>query len=72
MSEVKFEWNDNLDKDLFDQISTNMSKILSEVVCPTHGERPTVLIKGAGLQDLTFEVRGCCDDLVQRSLKQLQ
>lgn len=72
MSNVRFELNSGWDKALARQIADNVSKKLSSVSCPTHGGRPEVVVKGRGLDDLRFEVHGCCEDLVQRSLKQLQ
>jgi len=60
------------DKALAGQIAANVSEKLSIVSCPTHGGRPEAVVNGRDLDDLRLEVHGCCEDLIQRSLKQLQ
>ena len=37
---------------------------LAKVTCPVHGEAPKVTAKGDSAENLTLEVSGCCDRLV--------
>jgi len=32
--------------------------------CPVHGKRPTVVGKGRSADKMTFEVEGCCEELI--------
>lgn len=33
--------------------------------CPEHGKSPTVVAKGRDVSKLSFEMRGCCDKLIE-------
>lgn len=82
MSNVRFEINgrsvspsrlqDEFEKAIYSQVRDNIAKALRGVRCSEHGEAPTVIVKGRSMSDLKFEVQGCCQDLIDRSLKQLQ
>jgi hypothetical protein len=72
MINVRFEFNKGWEKDLAREISGNVAKLLQGVTCPEHGERPRVVVKGRGLEDMSFEVHGCCESLIQKALSRLQ
>ena len=82
MANVRFEvggrtvspdrFADELEKGIYSQVSENISKALRGVRCVEHGEVPTVIVKGRSMKDLKFEVHGCCQDLIDRSFKQLK
>lgn len=61
-----------LEKAAFTQVRDNITKALRDVRCSEHGARPTVVVKGTSLDNLKFEVHGCCENLIQRSLQKLQ
>ena len=72
MGNVKIEFRDGWESDLAKQIGTNVAAKLESVTCPTHGQHPTVVVKGRTLDDLGFEISGCCQDLVDKALAQLR
>jgi hypothetical protein len=39
--------------------------------CNKHGREPSVLVKGQDLDNLEYEVSGCCEDLINKAKKTL-
>jgi hypothetical protein len=72
MADVKIEFRDGWESDLAKQVGANVANKLRSVTCPTHGQAPTVVVKGRTLDELGFEVRGCCQQLVDKALAQLR
>lgn len=60
-----------LEKAILQDISSSISQSLRSVRCTVHGERPKVRCKGRKLDKLTFEISGCCENLVERATKKL-
>lgn len=54
------------------QIADSVKKSLSSVRCSEHGQRPTVKVKGRNLDNLSFEVKGCCQSLIDRAISKLK
>ena len=44
---------------------------LAKVICPDHGEYPRVLASGDSADNLTIEVSGCCEKLVDWAEREL-
>ena len=63
---------DAIEKAVYQQVSDTVKKSLSSVRCPEHGQRPTVKIKGRNLDNLSFEVNGCCQDLIDLAINKLK
>lgn len=51
--------------DLKEQIQREVSRIR----CPIHGQVARVRASGQGIDRLSWEIDGCCDDLVERVKK---
>lgn len=45
---------------------------LSLATCPTHGAAPSVLCRGTSLKDLSLEISGCCDALIEEAKRALE
>jgi nitrogenase subunit NifH len=61
-----------LEKAILTNLSDSIAKALRGVTCPEHGGRPTVRCSGRKLDKLTFEVTGCCSDLIERATAKLR
>lgn len=61
-----------VEKAILTGVQNNIRQALRTVTCHDHGGRPSVVVKGSSLNNLTFEVHGCCEDLVKRSLEKLK
>lgn len=82
MIDVSFEINgrkvspnrvgDALEKAILQEVADNVKKALSSVRCREHGERPRVKVKGRSLDSLSFEVEGCCQELIDAAGKKLK
>lgn len=61
-----------LEKAVFQEVADNIKKSLSSVRCSEHGERPKVKVKGRNLDNLSYEVKGCCQSLIDKAIKKLK
>ena len=60
-----------IEQAMLSEITNSVNKSLYSVSCPTHHQKPKVLIKGKNLNNLSFEISGCCDELIQKSVAKL-
>lgn len=56
-----------LERMMLQQIINMVKKELKDIICSEHGERPQVTLKGKKLDNLSFEVTGCCQDLIDQA-----
>jgi hypothetical protein len=47
-------------------------KSVGSAQCSEHAQRPKVKVKGRNLDSLSFEVSGCCDQLIEAVKKKLK
>ena len=62
---------DALEEAVLANLSESISKSLRSVHCAEHGERPKVKCKGRKLDNLTFEISGCCENLIEQAKNRL-
>lgn len=55
---------DALESAMLRGVRDHVTKRLSGVRCPDHGSAPAVVARGRTLKELTFEVSGCCQKLI--------
>jgi hypothetical protein len=48
-----------------------VKKKVGSVRCPKHGQAPTIAVKGATLNKLSFDIHGCCEGLTEAVRKKL-
>jgi hypothetical protein len=65
-------FSDEIEKAIYSQVRDNIAKALRGVRCPEHGETPKVVVKGRSMKDLSWEVHGCCQALIDRAVQQLK
>lgn len=51
---------------MIQEIGNSIKKSVGSIRCSEHHQAPKVLLKGKSFDNLSIEVSGCCDDLVQR------
>jgi hypothetical protein len=74
MFDVSFEINgrkvrpnstgDALEAAIMQSVSDSIKKSVGSVRCPEHGTAPKIVGKGRSLNNLSFEVSGCCQKLI--------
>ena len=63
---------DAQEKAMLAEVATSTKKALSSVTCPEHGQKPKVTIKGRTVDDLSWEIEGCCQALIDTAMEKLQ
>ena len=81
MVDVSFEINgetvqpdsmsDALDILFLKHIREKTKNSLGAINCTEHGEKPSIIVRGQTIDNLNFEVSGCCGDLINKVNKQL-
>lgn len=75
MIDLKFEINgrpanpnnfrDPLERAVIEAVTKQVRQKVGSCRCPEHGRSPTLIAKGRDLQSLSFQVKGCCDKLIE-------
>lgn len=55
-----------LERAMVEDISKKMQEKGRRIRCTKHGQTARITTKGRRLKQLSFEVSGCCDELVER------
>ena len=66
------QFGNELEKLALRQITEKIIKTLSSVCCPEHGKYPNVIVKGKTIDDLSFEIQGCCQNLIDFAMRKLK
>lgn len=62
---------DALEAAMLGSVQKTVTRRLATVRCPVHGAAPTVVCSGASLGDLSFQVTGCCQALIDATKEAL-
>lgn len=54
-----------LEKAILEGVQEMVTKKVGDARCPEHGQAPSIVCKGRTLEELHFEVHGCCKRLVE-------
>lgn len=54
------------------KIARYLEQRVGGFVCPDHGEQPTVIVSGATLESVSFDVRGCCQKVIHLVRRKLE
>lgn len=75
---VKIEIDANLknlknviEKAAIEAATEHVKKAVGSLRCSEHSKSPIVKIKGSSLKNLSFEVSGCCEDLIAKVQRKL-
>ena len=65
-------FGNELEKAVLAQADDEIKKRLSSVVCKEHNERPTVNVVGNSVSELSYEINGCCQKLIEDATAKLK
>lgn len=63
--------SDALDLAFLKHIMKKIHDSVGSVCCLQHGQKPAVLVIGQDLDNLDYEVSGCCEDLIRKVKKKI-
>ena len=55
-----------LERAALEEITKDINRRVGSVRCRTHGQSPRIVAKGRSVDKLTFDVHGCCDEVVEQ------
>jgi hypothetical protein len=61
-----------IEAEMYKRVQESVKRAVGNAVCTVHGKAPSVVVKGSGLSDLSFEVHGCCHDLIDQVTQKLK
>jgi hypothetical protein len=61
-----------LESALLHSVQESITKSVGSARCPAHGQKPKIKVKGRNLDSLSFEVSGCCDQLIETVRRKLK
>ncbi|EJE4711265.1 hypothetical protein ACFSJQ_21130 [Vibrio olivae] len=61
-----------IEKAVLSGVVDNVKKTVGSVRCKEHGKAPKIKIKGNNLNNLSFEVDGCCEEVIEQVKKKLK
>ena len=54
-----------LDSAILSQVAESVKKSVGNLRCAEHGQSPKIKVKGHNLDNLSFDISGCCNDLIE-------
>lgn len=70
---VKFDFDSNLkglssvlEKATFKAVTERITKTVGSIRCAEHGKSPTIKIIGSDISNLSFDVSGCCKEMIDK------
>jgi len=53
-----------LEASVLKQVESSIRNSVGSLQCRKHGQAPRIMVKGHGIKNLSFEVSGCCNALI--------
>lgn len=82
MAEISFEiegetvepdgMKDVLDILFLEHLRQELQNSLAAVRCARHDQEPRIKVKGQSLDQLTYEVSGCCSNLIEETREKIR
>lgn len=82
MFDISFEVNgkkvnpnnmgDAIEAAVLSSVSDSIKESVGSIRCPEHGESPKIKVIGSDLDNLSLEVSGCCETLVEQVKNELE
>ena len=66
------EMKDVLDVMFLEHLHHEICNHLEPLLCKKHGLKPKVRVRGPSLDDLDYEITGCCDDIINEARKKIK
>jgi hypothetical protein len=61
-----------MDEGTKQKVEEYIGRRVGDLVCPDHGEPPTIICSGTRLDNLSFDVKGCCQKLIYTVKRKLE
>lgn len=76
MINIKWDANFNtlrtqLERSVLAQVEKAITTAVGNAKCKVHGEEPSVAVSGKGFDSLSFQVEGCCPEIIALVEKRL-
>lgn len=55
-----------LEAAMLSQITEHLKESVGSIRCKEHNQSPTLKVKGRDMNNLSYEVHGCCDALIEQ------
>ena len=66
------EMKDVLDVMFLEHLYHEISNCLGTLQCEKHGLEPKVKVKGQSLDEVNYEITGCCKELINEAQKKIK
>ncbi|MFY9075653.1 hypothetical protein OZZ08_11900 [Malaciobacter mytili] len=53
-------------------IEEKIKKTISSIHCNEHNQRPKILVIGSNFNNLSFEISGCCENIIEKTKEKLK
>ena len=64
-------FQDVFEKAVFEEIESSIKTSVGSLRCSTHHQSPKLKVKGKDLSNLSINVEGCCEELIEKTLARL-
>ena len=64
-------WGNAVERALLENLKEQIQDKLRGVRCAEHNQQPRVTVAGSSLDQLSFQVHGCCQKLIDQATKAL-
>lgn len=61
-----------LEAALLQSYSESIKKSIGSLRCHEHNQAPKITVKGKTLDNLSLDISGCCDDIIQKATNKLK
>jgi actin-like ATPase involved in cell morphogenesis len=61
-----------IEQAILNQVTEHIKKTVGSVRCSEHHQAPKIKVKGRSLDKLSFEVSGCCEQLIEKVKQKLK
>jgi hypothetical protein len=59
-------------QDTMERVMESISARMEGLTCPEHNETPRFLCSGDSMDDLSIQIHGCCNELIEQATKRMQ
>lgn len=57
---------DAMESAILNGVAESIKNSIGNIKCSEHGQSPKIKVKGRNLENLSFDVTGCCDELIEK------
>ncbi len=61
----------DLNRKIIRTLEAKLEREISSLICSVHGQKPKLSLSGESLDDVRLDIRGCCDEIIQKAREKL-